>query len=538
MKRTVWIVALVFVLLLSACTSSQELARQTESATTPPPTSTAPPPATATPSASTLAPSSNTAQVWLHSPLGVAFGPTAMEGARGQIEGFVDYIHGLGVPRTKVSFYWSQLEPQPGRYDFRDLDAYLDQLGPDDRALLNLFTDGWCTTGKEVNSRKGAPLRACPEGEADCTKSCEAYYREFVTRVAEEVRDHAHGGIRYMQRDTEPASAHHFPADSPQAFVELQHIFYQAVKNVLPDVLVIGVNHNGNFSAHDMGKPLSADFFDYVLQHGKDDFDLLDIRLYGDLYAIPHRVEWFRKRMAQYGYQKPIVSTEYGGVDPRTLHDGRAYLFMDQLRQIEAQSQNRNGGEPQGGIRAWARAHPDQVPPKLRPFFGAETDEERLQYEHLHCYDIVQRSIVALGEGVQALWWWNLQSPGVDPIFGQMRLRTPQMEELPGYACYRRFAGHMGNATKVTRVDTGDDTLYLYRIEREDRPDLFIAWHHTDRLDIYDDAAEPPVSVSLPIPFDQATLTDALGNPVQGSLTDGRLTLALSAAPVFIEPAP
>ncbi len=482
------------------------------------------------------APSPVTAQVWWHSPLGVAFGPFQEGNARRpKMEGFLTYIHDLGIPRTKLSFYWSNLEPEPGKYDFHELDAYLDQLQPDDQALLNLFTNGWCTTADEVKSQKGAPLRECPQGQTTCTKTCEEYYREFVTKVAEEVRDHAHGGIKYMQRDTEPASGLHFPADQPEAFVQLQHIYYQAVKAVLPEVQVIGVNCNGDFTKRGMGEPASADFFEYVLQYGKDDFDLLDVRLYNDLYAIPNRVGWFREHMQKYGYEKPIVSTEYGGVDPRTLHNGKDYLFMAQIKVTSAVC-----GENQATrlkcARQWAADHVEQVDPKLRPFFGVTTPEEQAQYEQLHCYDIVQRSIVALGEGVQALWMWNLQSPGVDLIFGQMRLRTPQMEELPGYACYKRFAGHMGNATKVERIATGDDSIYFYRIEREGQQPLFIAWHHSAFLDPYDDAAAPAVTVALPVPLPAVSVTDALGNPVQASLANGQLTLALTSAPVFIEP--
>ncbi len=487
--------------------------------------------------AATTDPDSMSDVLW-HSPLGVAFGPfqeNQNRDATAHLDGFVSYIHDLGIPRTKVSFYWSKLEPQPGQYDFHDLDAYLDQLSPNDQALLNVFTDGWCTTDEEVTSHKGAPLRDCPRGEASCTKHCDEYYREFVTRVAQEVRDHAHGGIRYMQRDTEPASSLHFPADQPEAFVELQHIYYQAVKSVLPDVLVIGVNHNGNFTRHDMGDPISVDFFDYVLQHGKDDFDLLDIRLYGDLYAIPHRVEWFRSRMQMYGYQKPIVSTEYGGVDPRTLHDGNTYVFWDQLQIIQADCRSQEGRDARGCVRKWAAKHPDQIHPKLRPFFGVASEEEQSQYEQLHCYDMVQRSLMALNEGVQALWWWNLQSPGIDLIFGQMRLRTPAMEELPGYACFQRFARLMGETTSVQRVDVDDPDIYLFLVQRSNASPMFVAWHREDGLDIYDAAAADPVAVSVPVPFSVATVTGALGEKKSVDVSDGMLKLTLSAEPIFIE---
>ena len=527
MKR--WFIPVVALFLMLACTlpsgkaHPQGAAPQRQAPGVQPALPTAAPPATSSPISTappvpTATQPANPTAIWPHSPLGVAFGPVAEDGdPNAQIAGFLTYIHGLGIPRTKVSFYWASLEPRPGVYDFSTLDTYLDQLAPDDQALVNLFTNGWCTEGEEYESRKGAPLRQCPKGENECTKTCDDHYREFVTAVAERVRERAHGGVRYFQRDTEPASQHHFPATEPEAFVHIQHIFYQAVKAVLPDVAVIGVNHNGNFLNHDTGAPTSTDFFKYVLQYGKDDFDLLDVRLYGEPYAIPHRVDWFRQQMQVYGYQKPIVSTEYGGIDPRTLHNGETYPFFEILKQRHIP------------------ANPD---PKLRPFLRRASAEEQAHYERLHCHDIIQRSLLALGSEVQALWLWNLQSPGKDLIFGQMRLRTPDMQELPGYACFRRFAGHMGNATAVTRMDTGDSSVYLYRIQREGQPDLYIAWHHIAGLDIYDDAAAPAVSVTLPLDGNAFTVTDAFGEPHPAAPSPQGLRLELSNTPLYLETAP
>ncbi len=213
------------------------------------------------------------------SPFGVAYG----EGSD-NLDHFMDYIHDLSLSRTKVSFYWDKLEPEPGIYDFTDLDQYLSQLGPDDQGLINLFTSGWCT--EEQGPCKGSPLGDCPYGRSGCRTDCAEHYRAFITAVAERVKEKGSGGIKYWQRDTEPASPFpHFPADSPEAYVEMQRIFYEAVKSVLPDAIVIGCNQNGNFTA--AGEPTNADFFDYFLKNASCYFDALDLRLYDDPYTIP-----------------------------------------------------------------------------------------------------------------------------------------------------------------------------------------------------------------------------------------------------------
>ncbi len=463
-------------------------------------------------------------------PLGVAFG----EGNDPEkIDHFMDYIHDLGLHRTKVSFYWSQLEPSPDQYDFQRLDLYLDQLGPDDRALVNLFTNGWCTHEEEEQSRKGATLRDCPKGMTSCEKSCEEYYREFVVKVAERVRDRAHGGVAYFQRDTEPAGRYHFPSNEPEAYVALQHIFYQAVKSVLPDVIVIGVNHNGTFSEHGWGHPGSQHFFEYVLEHMRDDFDVLDVRLYEDYLTVPHRVEWFREKMRAYGYEKPVVCTEYGGPDPRTFHEGDDYIFMNLMRRLAAMCTQDDPRQTNRCVRSWIRAHRDEISPKLRPFLGVGSAEENAFREVIHCHDIVQHNLVLLSSGVEATWWWNLRSPGADFVFGQMRLRDNYLNELPGYGCYKQLVQYMNGVTTVQRVDVGDEGIFFFAVQKADGGTMYVAWHRDPNLDPYDSIQAAAVNVRLPIPYPWVTVVDLEGNERHLSTREGGLSIALDDTPLF-----
>ncbi|NOZ71437.1 MAG: hypothetical protein GXP38_05910 [Chloroflexi bacterium] len=411
------------------------------------------------------------------------------------------------------------------------MDEYLHQLGPDDRALLNIFTNGWCTNEKAEESSKGASLRACPYGAAQCEQSCRDHYREFITTVAEHVRDNANGGIAYMQRDTEPASIHHFPADKPEEYVEIQKLFYAAVKSVLPGTAVIGVNHNGSMKG---GVPTQPAFFDYVLEHGKDDFDLLDVRLYEDIYSIPRRVNWFRERMQSFGYDKPIVSTEQGGPDPRTLHNGGTYLFK-QLRNLveDTCSQAPNYW---ACMQEWVAEHPEQVDPKLQPFFLIATPEQEILHGQMQCHDITQRNVMMLAAGVQATWWWNLQSPGTHPVFGKMRLRSEDLQQaLAGYECYQRMVEVLGNVSSVRQIALSDENITLFEIQRngESEP-MYVAWYREQGLDAYDAFMAEPVPVSLPLPFSYVRITDVFGREETKAVSDGMLQIDLSDTPLFI----
>ena len=459
------------------------------------------------------------------SPFGVAYG----EGAR-NLDHFMDYIHDLGVSRTKVSFYWNDLEPKPGVYDFSALDQYLSQLGPDDCGLLNIFTDGWCTQQQGVC--KGSPLVDCPYNAADCGASCADRYREFILAVAEHVKELANGGIKYWQRDTEPASPFpHYPADAPEEYVELQKIFYEAVKSVFPDAIVIGGNHNGAITKS--GEPTNAEFFDYFLKNARDYFDILDVRLYNDIYTISSRVEWFRDRMHMYGYDKPIVCTEQGGPDPRTVYDDRGRsLFFSLLRNAEKDRSTTDSRSKLTHFLRYVRSHRDDIDPKLWPFYFQGDPEQAEIYTRMQAADIVERNVVTIASGVEGIWWWNLRSPGADPIFGQMRLMNDRYEELPGYDIYQRMTRTLGAVTGIVRIQTDDPSVYLYRVDRsDDESSVYVAWRREGNTDPYDALLAPAVEVDLPITLSQPQVFDAQGNPVDHT---GALRLKLGGMPIYI----
>lgn len=460
------------------------------------------------------------------SPFGVAYG----EGSS-NLDHFMDYIHDLGVSRTKVSFYWHNLEPQPGAYDFTVLDQYLSQLSPDDQGLLNIFTDGWCT--QEQGRCKGSPLVDCPYNAAGCETSCAERYREFIIAVAEHVKEVANGGIKYWQRDTEPASPFpHYPVDAPEEYVEMQKIFYEAVKSVFPDAIVIGCNHNG--ATTESGEPTNAAFFDYFLKNARDYFDVLDVRLYNDICTIPARVEWFRDRMHAYGYDKPIVSTEQGGPDPRTIYSNRGRsLFFSLLRNFGKDNSSADPRSRPANFLNYVRSHRDEINPKLWPFYFQNDPEQAALYQRMQAADIIERNVVMLAAGVEATWWWNLRSSGMDPIFGRMRLMTEEYEPLPGYGVYKRMVSTLGAVTAVARVDTGDPSVYLYRIDRSDADTpVYVAWRREGDADPYDAVLASAVDTRLPI-GGSVQIIDAMGGTVDHTGT-GTVEVKLGGMPVYI----
>ena len=444
----------------------------------------------------------------LSSPFGVAFG----EGSS-NLDNFMDYIHDLGVSRTKVSFYWHKIEPKDDTYNWKEVDAYINQLQPGDRALLNVFTTGWCTNQE---SPKGATFK---------NEGCKEKYREFIIELVKRTK----GKITYWQKDTEPASPRHYPADKFKEYVEAQKIFYETVKYIQPGAVVIGVNSNGvDFRG---GEPKNADFFDYVIRYGKDYFDVLDIRLYKDKYDIPMRVEWFRDRMRKYGYEKPIVCTEFGG--PGSWEFPEQYQSINKvLYPLYA-----NGNFDEAFAKLDSMREEGLVPPEIDMFLVNTSPELEEKRNRIHCRDLIQRHLIILSSGVKELWYWNLQSSGSHPIFGKMRLMDPEgWNKLPPYYCYQRMSDKLKDISSVKRIALSDTNLYLYEITKtaSDRP-IYVLWHHDEGVDPYDDDTTPSISATFPVKLSgTVTITDVFGNSYTKSISSS-LTLDVDNTPIFVE---
>lgn len=437
------------------------------------------------------------------SPFGVAFG----EGSS-NLDNFMDYIHELGVSRTKVSFFWHVLEPEEDSYNWKEVDEYLDQLQVGDKALLNVFTTGWCTNSEAF---KGSTFK---------NEVCKEKYKEFILDLVE----HTQGKITYWQRDTEPASPRHYPAERFEEYVEAQKIFYEAVKSVQPDAIVIGVNANGHFKG---GEHSSADFFDYVIRYGEDYFNLLDIRLYEDKYDIPMRVEWFRNKMKQYGYEKPIVCTEFDGPDPREF-PGQYQSLSKVIYTLYA-----SGNIDEAFAQLDSMREEGLVPPEIDMFLVNTSPELEEKRNGIHCRDLVQRHLIILSSDVKELWYWNLQSSGVHPIFGKMRLMDPEgWETLPPYTCYQRMVQQIGDVKSLERIFLEDEDVYLFHLTMQGGSIKYVVW---ERRDMFYGEDQPAVPFELETNWDKVKITDVFGNEEIKYASDGVVTLDITDTPLYIE---
>ena len=80
-------------------------------------------------------------------------------GLFGKPDQFVPQLRELGVGLVRVYFYWSQVEPEPGRWSFDAVDAFLDQLDGSEEVWVTV-----CSSSPWATRRPPSPSTPAPAG--------------------------------------------------------------------------------------------------------------------------------------------------------------------------------------------------------------------------------------------------------------------------------------------------------------------------------------------------------------------------------------
>ncbi|MGZ3298445.1 MAG: hypothetical protein ACXU8O_05490 [Asticcacaulis sp.] len=424
---------------------------------------------------------------------------------------FVPQARALGAHFTRLTLYWSQLEPAPGARRWDELDAYLAQLGPGDEAILTLASSSpWATQ---------VPGWVFPSSPAKDPKAYAAFIRAVV--------EHSRGKIRYFQTDPEPNNPFYW-AGGVDAFALQQKLFYQSVKAADPQAMVVLGGCDGLFDP--TGKdPLPRQdateaFYKALIEKTAGSYDLFDLRLYANVYTIPDRVAWVRHEMEAHGGLRPIIATEYDGPGFFEFHANRRYAAM--LTGPGA------GPEAVKSLRQMS-----DLPADTRMFLPDASPELASRLFELASDDLVIRNLLAFSSGVQKTAFWDIwhQSDADTPNglqYGQFRLlqRSASGDLVPGPMArpFSELASQLSDARSVERLeDPTQPDLYVVKIERAGGKPLFVAWLK-------------PASVGAQPAPRTVTASWIPGNPSVSRL-DGKKIAApsggveLSEHPLFIE---
>ena len=454
-------------------------------------------------------------------------------GLFGKPDRFVPQLRELGGTLVRVYFYWSQVEPEPGRYTFEAVDAFLDQLDGSEEVWVTVCSSSRWATRQATNFLPPSPAKD------------PGAYRRFVDRLVR----HCDGRVRYWQCDNEPSNVGLTWAGTAAEYVAQLQVLHRAVKDADPGAAVVLGGAPYALPASPPSSP-ERQFFDVLLRDGRDFFDLFDLHLYGDASRIPADIETTREMMRAFGYEKPLVVGEYNAPWPNLYPEATAAMERVMAAAFASTAAGQGGDPapqrtPEEAAMASLYEQLASLPPQLQMFMRGCPPELEDRRHRINRRELVMRNLLALSSGVRRTVCWNLAPdiPGyenplsiMDLLFGKLVLMDYEGTELrhrhPSAETFALLADQLAGVDSVTRLEVPErPSVYLFEVHRSGRGPLLVVWNQRDSFHGED---EPPVAFDWPWPAAQATAVDALGQAQPAAANDGRVHLHVSVTPLFV----
>jgi len=233
----------------------------------------------------------------------------------------IDGITELGIrwDRTLVGpFIWGRIEPEKGRYEWREVDEYVHKVQSYDIATVATIRPF-----AEWDQANWGPAGTTPlifEEEGLCRNRHKPYdmqaYKRFVSALVERYDGDGIGDmpglkypIKYWEASNEPAmQSGYFTSfeGSPEDYVEVLKATYEAVKEADPEAKVLHAGMAGMY-------PDVLSFWKPIFEEGSSYFDIANIHSFGPSELSPKAemiVPEFKNLLSKYGIDKPIWVTE------------------------------------------------------------------------------------------------------------------------------------------------------------------------------------------------------------------------------------
>ena len=172
-----------------------------------------------------------------------------------------------------------------------------------------------------------------------------------------------------------------------------------------------------------------------------------------------------------------------------------------------------------------------------------EASADDVQFHRIACRDLVMRNLLALSSGVQKTMYWDLwhDTSNRDDLMHLMYARFRLLDydggvlkkRYPSADAFRRMTEALDGVESVRRVEVpGRPAIYLFEVSRRKWDPVFVV---LERRDVFSGEDQPAVTFERAWDTPAAKAFDALGQDVHARVTDGRLSLPVSATPIFIE---
>jgi hypothetical protein len=455
-------------------------------------------------------------------------------GLLGPAEQFMPAARSLGSRLVRVNLYWSQVEPEPGRFTWDVVDAFLGQLDPGDEAWVTVCSSSPWATRRATRFLPSSPARDLGE------------YRRFVGELVR----HCGDAVRFWQCEIEPCVPLLWAGEADEYLSQLT-VLSQVVRKVTPDALVVlgAAVPSAMFAQESGGDERTerwAAYFDRIVRGGGDHFDLFDVHPYGDPYAIPALIEACRSLMAAHGAVRPIVVGEHNGPMPTAFPENRPHLGP-----VIAEYQKIFLGRtalPDGGL-AFDRETPgmadlyrrmDDLPPTLRMFMAGCPAELAERRDRILQEELVIRTVLLLAGGVGRVACCQL-APEAPDTGGHLNVRSLMFDAFalmdyengtisarrPAADTFALLARELSDACEVRRLTADRPGLHLYEIRRETRGPAYVGWSRDGE------------TAHLPVPWHSvspASGVNAAGEDVPVRSRGDRVIVPVTATPVIVGP--
>lgn len=445
---------------------------------------------------------------------------------------FMPQLRGLGAGLARIYVTWNQVEPEPGRYDWTAVDAFLAQIEPGDEV--------WVTVVAASRWGSETPSDFLPASPA---KEPTAYSLFVAALVA-----HCGGRVSFWQCNNEPSNTGLW-VGSAEAYAAQVAAFAKAVRSADAKATIV----LGGCGFDVLSSPAGSEprtFFDTVLAQAGEAFDLFSVHLYDDPRNIPAHIADVRAMMRRHGLDKPVVIGEYGGptlLGFRELEPVMQQVMMEAFSgdapAMDSADLAQQAETPDRKAMRSLYARMTSLPPQLQMFMQGCPPDLEAKRDRIAAREIVTRNLLALCEGVRRSLCWDL-APEVpnyrDPLnlmgflgdkLALMDFEGNALSKVePAGAAFKRFATFMQGATAVRRL-TSDPGLVAVEVLRDNRGPLNVLWAEGDAFEGEDQASRP---LSWPWAAASATVTDALGVSQPTELREGRLALSVGVTPLLV----
>lgn len=429
--------------------------------------------------------------------MGVARGITY--GLFGPPEQIVEPARVLGAGLLRVYFFWDQVEPAPGKFDWSVVDSLLAQLGEDMELWVTVCSSSLWATRTPTDFLPPSPAKD-PE-----------QYQRFVHALVR----HCASRVQYWQCDNEPSNTDLLWAGTAEEYAAQLAVFSRAVRDAHGGAAVVlgGCGYDVWSSPAD-GAP--RQFFDHVLHDARDCFDLFSVHLYDDPRCIGRHITTAREMMRKHGYEKPIVVGEYNGPTLFEFPELEAVMRQTMMSAFAGtDASNLSTAElaasavtetPERRAMKLLYSSMNELPQQLQMFLVGCSPELEEKRERISCREMITRNLFALAEGVERTVCWHL-APEVgnyeDP-FTMMQLMNGKLpllryrdgrlgERRPAADTFERLARELDGAESVRRVELdAHPDVFAFVVDRADRQPLAVLWKDGD---VFSGEDESPVVV-------------------------------------------